>query len=49
MKNIRKQANITGYMQIAPNTLPKFRPSFPKLSIVTKPYIFLTKQLARRW
>ena len=44
MKNIRKQANITRYIQIASRGLSPLRPVFAKLSIVSKKHIFSTSQ-----
>jgi hypothetical protein len=40
MKNIRKQANIMRYIQIAMRSLFQLRPTFVKLSIVSKKHIF---------
>ena len=45
MKNIRKQANITRYIQIASRGLSPLRPTFAKPSIVSKKHIFSTSQL----
>jgi long-chain fatty acid transport protein len=45
MKNIRKQANITRYIQIASRGLPQLRPTLAKLGIVSKNHIFSTRQL----
>jgi len=45
MKNIRKQANITRYIQISSRGLSPFRPTFAKPSIVSKKHIFSTSQL----
>ncbi len=45
MKNIRKQANIMRYIQIVSRSLPQLRPTFAKLSIVSKNHIFSTSQL----
>jgi long-chain fatty acid transport protein len=44
MKNIRKQANISRYIQTASRGLPLHRPTFAKLSIVSKKHIFSTSQ-----
>jgi len=40
MKNIRKQANITHYIKIALRGLPRLRPTFAKLSIISNKHIF---------
>jgi long-chain fatty acid transport protein len=45
MKNIRKQANITRYIQIASRGLSQLRPIFAVFSIVSKKHIFSTSQL----
>jgi long-chain fatty acid transport protein len=45
MKNIRKQANITHYIKIALRGLPRLRPTFAKLSIISNKHIFSTSQL----
>jgi len=44
MNNIRKQAIITRYMQMTSRCLPRIRPTFAKLSSVSKKHIFLTSQ-----
>jgi long-chain fatty acid transport protein len=45
MKNIRKQANITRYIQIVSRRLSQLRPIFAVFSIVSKKHIFSTSQL----
>ena len=45
MKNIRKQANIMRYIQIASRGLSQLRPIFAVFSIVSKKHIFSTIQL----
>jgi len=45
MKNIRKQANITRYIQISSHGLSPLRPTLAKLSNVPKTHIFSTSQL----
>jgi len=49
MKHIKKQVNYTFYMQIQPHDLPELKSTFPEFSIVSKRYIFLTRQFYRRW
>jgi hypothetical protein len=49
MKHIKKQANYTPCMQIEPHDLPELKSTFPEFSIVSKRYIFLTRQFYRRW
>jgi long-chain fatty acid transport protein len=44
MNNIREQATITRYIQMTSRCLPRIRPTFAKLSTVSKKHIFSTSQ-----
>ena len=49
MKHIKEQANYSPNLQIEPHDLPDITSTFSEFSIVSKRYIFLTRQFYRRW